>query len=32
MKGDELTEYALRRGHGTMDIRSPGGTGHLYPA
>jgi hypothetical protein len=23
MEGDELTEYALRRGDGTMDIRSP---------
>jgi hypothetical protein len=32
MKGDELTEYALRRGDGTMDIRSRGGTEHLYPA
>jgi hypothetical protein len=32
MEGDKLTEYALRRGDGTMDIRSPGGTEHLYPA
>jgi hypothetical protein len=29
MKGDEHTEYALRRGDGTMNIRSPGGTEHL---
>ena len=29
MNGDDLTEYALRRGYGTMDIRSPGGTEHL---
>ena len=32
MKSDELTEYALRRGDCTMDIRGPGGTEHLYPA
>jgi hypothetical protein len=32
MEGDELTEYALRRGDGTMDIRSPGGTERLLRA
>ena len=31
-KGDELTEYALRRGNGTMDIRSFGGTEYLCSA
>lgn len=32
VKGDELTEYALRRGEGTMNIRTAGGTELLYPA
>jgi hypothetical protein len=30
-ESEEFTEYALRRGDGTMDIRSLGGTEHLYP-